>query len=321
LTFASHCMKYFTIKKDILATLSYFNLFEYPLRRNEIFRFLGHCDDYREFEAGLLELLEDSMVFKIGDFYSLNNNYKLATRRYKGNEAARITILRKANRGGAFISTFPFVRGVGISGSLSKLYADDKSDIDYFIITAANRLFIARTFLHIFKKITFLFSRQHDFCMNYFVDEAEPVIREKNIYTAAEIVTLLPIRGKITFDRFFTSNSWANSFFPNSGKPKMRQQDKRKSWVKFIVEKMLDNRFGDAVDNLLMKITINRWDKKTVPHVTDKNVLAQPMHAGKHFFKQNPALLQKKILTKYDKSLSDVFSRYEISRSFLTGNH
>lgn len=318
--YIGHCMKYFTIKKDILATLSYFNLFEYPLRRNEIFGFLGHCDDYKEFERGLLELLEDSMVFKIGDFYSINNNYRLATRRYKGNEVARIT-LKKAARGGSLISAFPFVRGVGVSGSLSKLYADDKSDIDYFIITAANRLWIARTFLHIFKKFTFLFNRQNDFCMNYFVDEAEPVIIEKNIYTAAEVVTLLPIQGEMIFDRFFSSNAWTNSFFPNKTIPKTREWDKGKKWFKFLIEKILNNRAGDALDNLLMKITIRRWSKKTVPYSTDSRVFMPAMHAGKHFSKQNPALLQKRILTRYDKSLTEVFRRYEVSRSYLTGNH
>ena len=63
-------MKYYTIRKDILATLAYFNMFDYPLKKNEIFIFLGHCNDYREFEQALTNLLNDSAIFKIGDFYS-----------------------------------------------------------------------------------------------------------------------------------------------------------------------------------------------------------------------------------------------------------
>ncbi len=312
-------MKYFSIKKDILATLAYFNLFEYPLRKNEIFGFLGHCDDYNEFETGLKHLIEDSMVFKIGDFYSIHNNYKLATRRYKGNEAARI-MLRKAKRGAALIAAFPYIRAVGVSGSLSKLYADDKSDIDYFIITSANRLWIARTFLHIFKKFTFLFNRQHDFCMNYFIDEADTVIIEKNIYTAAEIVTLLPIRGKQVFDSFYKSNSWTQTFFPNKiiNNPELPRA--WKTWMGYLIEKILDNRLGDKLDNLLMKITARRWDNKTSTNKLDSKGMLQGMHTGKHFSKQNPACLQKRILMRYEKSLIDIFSKYEVSRSYLTGN-
>src|ERR1700712_1238450 len=185
-------MKYFNIRKDILATLAYFNLFDYPLKKNEIFLFLGHCNDYREFEQALTILLKDSAVYKMAEFYSLKDDFKLAVRRFRGNEKA-MSMLKKAEKAAVIISAFPFVKAVAVSGSLSKYFADDQSDIDFFIITQANRLWIARTFLHIFKKLTFIVRRQNYFCMNYFNDEAEPVIREKNIYTAMEVATVLPM--------------------------------------------------------------------------------------------------------------------------------
>jgi hypothetical protein len=309
-------MKYFTIKKDILATIAYFNLFDYPLRKNEIFGFLGHCDDYREFENALKTLVTECHVFRIGDFYSLQNNYKLAIRRYRGNENARIMI-GKAKWGASIIAAFPFVRAVGVSGSLSKLFADENSDIDYFIITAANRLWIARTLLHIFKKLTFLFKKQHFFCMNYFVDEAEPDILEKNIYTATEVVTLLPLRGDDIFENFFKVNNWAQTFFPNkniSNPPLLRA---RKYWIKLMFEKILSNRFGDAADNFFMRLTARRWDQKTRDKKMDSKGILLSMHTGKHFSKPHPAFFQKKILQRYEKSLSEVFKRYELTRSYL----
>ncbi len=207
-------MKYYSIKKDILATLTYFDMFDYPLRKSEIFIFLGHCDDFHEYEFGLRDLLNESSIFKIGEFYSLHNDYTLAVRRYKGNEKAN-SMLRKADRAAFILSCFPFVKGIAVSGSLSKYFADEKTDIDFFIITTANRLWIARTILHIFKKITYLLNMQDLFCMNYFIDEAELGIIEKNIYTATEIATILPLCGCKIFDSFFKVNSWARSFFPN----------------------------------------------------------------------------------------------------------
>src|SRR5947199_5342274 len=163
-------MKYFNIRKDILATLAYFNMFDYPLKKNEIFLYLGHCNDYREFEQALTNLLKDQAVYKMADFYSLQNDSKLPIRRFKGNELAT-SMLKKAEKAAAIISAFPFVKGVAVSGSLSKHFADEQSDIDFFIITHANRLWIARTFLHIFKKLTFLVRRQDHFGMNYCIDE------------------------------------------------------------------------------------------------------------------------------------------------------
>src|SRR5450432_462979 len=112
-------MEYSLVKKDILAVLTYFDLFNYPLRKGEIFIFLNQCDNMDEFEKALDNLIHECIVFRIGHFYSVCNNYTLANRRTLGNERARF-LLKKAERGASIISFFPFVKGVAVSGSLSK---------------------------------------------------------------------------------------------------------------------------------------------------------------------------------------------------------
>jgi hypothetical protein len=305
-------MKYFNIRKDILATLAYFNMFDYPLKKNEIFLFLGHCNDYREFEQALANLLKDSAVYKMADFYSLQNDFKLAIRRFRGNEKA-ISMLKKAEKAATIIAAFPFVRAVAVSGSLSKYFADEQSDIDFFIITKANRLWIARTLLHIFKKLTFLVHRQSYFCMNYFIDEAEPAIMEKNIYTAMEIATILPLRDNGIFDQFFKENNWARVFFPNKylHTPPVKQTGK--SGIKSLTEKCLNNRLGDSLDNFLMNKTAKSWNSKTQSNKTDNKGMLLSMHVGKHFSKPNPDVFQKQILQTYENSLSEIFKRCELS--------
>jgi hypothetical protein len=305
-------MKYFTIRKDILATLAYFNMFNYPLKKNEIFIFLGHCNDYREFEQALNNLQKESVIFKMGDFYSLQNDFKIAIRRYRGNEKAT-RMLKKAKTAAAIIAAFPFVKGVAVSGSLSKYFADDQSDIDFFIITTANRLWIARTFLHIFKKLTFIINRQSLFCMNYFIDEEEPAILEKNIYTAMEIATLLPLKGSGIIDNFFKANNWARNFFPNKYLHTPSTPITGKSWVKSFAEKALNNRFGDYLDDFLMNKTAKSWNSKTRANKKDSKGMLMSMHIGKHFSKPNPDIFQKKILQRYETSLSDIFKRCELS--------
>src|SRR2546430_6574247 len=90
------------------------------------------------------------------------------------------------------------------------------TDIDFFIITSANRLWIARTCMHLFKKLTFLTGRQHWYCMNYYIDEEALNIEEHNIFTATELITLLPVCGNGTMQRFFQMNSWVSVYFPNN---------------------------------------------------------------------------------------------------------
>ena len=308
-------MKYYSIKKDILATLAYFNMFDYPLSKSEIFIFLGHCDDFHEFEFGLQELQDEFIIFKIGEFYSLYNNYSLAARRYRGNEKAKI-MLRKADKAASLLSAFPFVRGIAVSGSLSKNFADENTDIDFFIITSANRLWIARTFLHIFKKFTYLFNMQDLFCMNYFIDEEELGILEKNIYTATEIATIMPLCGCKIFDSFFKENTWARSYFPNKYMYIPPSRDIKKTWFKYLIEKLFNNRIGNSLDKYLMKLTAKSWDSKTRSNKTNSKGILMSMHTGRHFSKPNPDTFQKKLLQRYDNHLSEIFRLYEHSRSY-----
>jgi hypothetical protein len=308
-------MKYLCIKKDIIATLAYFNMFDYPLKKREIFTFLGHCDDFQEYDQALDNLVNESVIFKIGDFYSLQNNYAIAERRYKGNEKAS-KMLKKAEIAANIISVFPFVKGIAVSGSLSKFFADDNADIDFFIITTANRLWIARTLLHIFKKITFLFNLQDHFCMNYFVDEAEPGIIEKNIYTATEIATILPLYGGRIFEIFYKVNGWTGVYFPNKYMDASFTKEIKRSWYKNLVEKIFQNRFGNSLDNYLMKLTAERWASKTRRKKKNSKGFLMSMHTGKHFSKPDPEHFQKKLLQRYENNLAEIFSRYELSKFY-----
>ena len=71
----------------------------------------------------------------------------------------------KAIKRAKFISKFPYIENVSISGALSKNYYNNDGDIDFFLITQPNRLWIARTLLIIYKKMFLLNSRKY-FCVN-----------------------------------------------------------------------------------------------------------------------------------------------------------
>lgn len=299
-------------RKDILATLTYFNLFDYPLKRREIFVFLGNTCSSNEFDDALSLLVDDAVVYRIGEFYSLRNEYSLSQRRTRGNEKARL-MLKKADKAARIISHFPYVRGVAVSGSLSKNYADDTADIDFFIITAANRLWVSRSFLHLFKKLTFLFNRQHYFCMNYFIDEAGKEIIEKNIYTATEIVTLLPLRGGNVFDEFYAANSWTMNFLPNNFLRNSPAGNLPGTWVKKLLEKLFNNKTGDKLDTYLMNLTSKSWGMKTNNQKKNKRGIVMSLKASRHYSKPDPANFQFKLLKLYENNLEAVYSGMERS--------
>ena len=287
------------VRKNILATLAYFDLFSYPLTMEEIFLFLPAKYDQDEFYYALRCLVIDRQIFKLDKYYSLKNDYFLADRRENGNrKAAEMIVIAK--KVGDLLIRFPYVRGIAISGSLSKNFADEHSDIDLFIITARNRLWIARTTMHLFKKLTFLVRKEDYFCMNYYVDERDLVIHEKNIYTATEVATLIPINGDAIFEQFFAANGWTRHYLPNKCLRLASAKPVKNSILKRSIEFLFNNSIGNAIDSLLMEITSTRWAKKMLLKKRNDHGIIMGMDSGKHFAKPDPRNFQQKLLAKYE---------------------
>lgn len=294
------------LRHGILKVLVYFDLFDYPVSKNEIIFFLDQKNiSVHEISVALDELIIDECIFRYSEFYSIQTNAEIAERRITGNINAE-KLFPVGKKVSQFLYQFPFTRGIGISGSLSKNFALENDDIDYFIITKANRLWICRTILHLLKKVSFIINKQHLYCMNYFIDEHAMEIEEKNIFTAMELITLIPVCGNGTMDKFFTTNYWVGSYFPNY-KLKMQHEKTytRNSILKRVFEFFLDNKLGDFLDNYLMKITTRRWKKKEQNKKVNSKGNRMGLSTGKHFAKPNPDYFQQKIVSGYVDKLNE----------------
>jgi len=290
----------------ILRILAYFDIFQYPLTKKEIRQFLPEFTDAK-LESILQSMILNRTVFLQNDFYSLHDNPLLAYRRKEGNLRAK-KLIPRANSIGSFLYLFPFVRAIAISGSLSKDFAEENADIDFFIITKSNRLWIARTIMHLFKKLTFITGHQHYFCMNYYIDEEALLIQDKNIFTAIEIGTLLPVRGYRTLNEFFEVNSWSSEFINGVAKLNAPVRDKKevKPWYKRFSESVFNNRIGDDLDKWLMGVTTRRWQNKNVKGIRNKNGRTMNLITGRHFSRSNPGAFQEKVLLLYKQKLNDL---------------
>lgn len=295
------------IEKSVLKVLAYFDIFCYPLRAEEIRSFLDQSCNETDFIAALQNLIVAGKIFRLNEFYSLQNEPALSQRRIKGNERAG-SLLRIAERIASTIYKFPYVRAVGVSGSVSKNFADEQADIDYFIITKSNRLWIARTLLHIFKKNPFLKNRHHHYCMNYFVDEADLVIEEKNIYTATELFTLIPMAGNGSMKKFFEANCWSFVYFPNLSLPEIKKENKPLLWYKKLMELFFNTRFGDWLENYFFRLTTKRWKKKEEEKRLNTKGERMGLKTGKHVSKPNPIFFHDWFVSKYETRLNEVMN-------------
>lgn len=285
-------------RESVLKALAYFDIFHYPLTKEEVRMFLDRRLTVNRLDTTLSSLVADRIIFLHNGVYSLQDNPLLSYRRYQGNRRAK-AMLQKAQRIGRFLYQFPFVRAIGVSGSLSKDYADEKADIDFFIIAKANRLWVARTLMHLFKKLTFLTGRQRLYCMNYYIDEEALELEDQNIFTAIELKTVVPVAGEEALNAFFTRNSWADKWLPACVQRRQKEKDKNPCLLKQVVEKLFDNRIGNKMDNMFFRLTTARWNRKEINGKRNEKGIRMGLITGKHFAKSNPGDFQEKMLSLY----------------------
>ena len=170
--------------------------------------------------------------------------------------------------------------------------------------------------MHLFKKWSFLTGRQHWYCMNYYVDEEALEIKEKNIFTATEMITLLPASGNGGLVKFFDANDWTAHYFPHY---RTRQKEAKgpvpSSVLKTTLEKLLNNRWGDRLDDLLQRWTSRRWEKKEQRGDRNKKGNRMSLQNDKHFSRPNPGNFQQRVLGRYEVRLKELQLRWDISES------
>ncbi|MFA6058780.1 MAG: hypothetical protein WC756_11325 [Taibaiella sp.] len=273
-----------------LLLLKYFNIFRHPLRLDEILKFSGKTETVIELEAYLDELIAAGTISKMGNYYLYEGDQQYIDKREKG-EAYAARLIPKAKRSARFIALFPFVKFVGISGSLSKGYADEKTDFDFFIVTAANTLWICRTLLHLVKKMSYLIGKQHSMCMNYFIDEQKLELEEKNIFTQIELSTLIPVYNQDMYRLILLSNK---NNLPNLQHLGLDIDEDEYNTASLLIKEK--NTWWRPLNILLMKLTDAKWRKKWKKNGYPMSDYALALKTTPYISKNHPKNYQKIIL-------------------------
>ncbi|MFY8109728.1 MAG: nucleotidyltransferase domain-containing protein [Bacteroidia bacterium] len=298
-----------TLQSKIVVTLAYFDLFKFPLTHSEIIKFSKISSDQIELiQQELNSLTEKKIIYNHQQYYSLSNSKELDVKRENGQKYAE-RLMKKAVKYSNIINSFPFVRSVCISGSLSKGCVDEQGDIDYFIVTEPQRLWITRTLLIAFKKLFLLNSHKY-FCVNYFVDTKHLEIPDKNIFTATELLTLLPMNGKKIYYDLIQNNEWAYTYLPNVQIEQKEELQIKKLYLKLFLEKILSGSLGDFFDTFFMNLTIKKWKSKFKNF--DEESLDTALRSRKYVSKHHPQQFQKVVLTRLESSISQLHKQFNL---------
>jgi len=290
------------LSQKFLKTLAYYDIFSYPLTKEEIFYNTPTNGDTKEkVFKNINNLAELGIIHNNNGYYSLSNNSGYVPRRIAGNKRAEKR-LKTAKYFTKIIARFPYVRAVLISGSLSKGYMDEKADIDFFIITKPHRLWISRFLLMLFKKM-FLLNSKKNFCINYYITTENLEIKNKNIYTAIELASLLPTYGADIYENLYNANHWIKKYVPNYPK---REIDGVKNFKLFILQRIIEplfnNVLGEKLDDLFM-LLFYYYDKKRYSNFDEKRFQSSFIFR-KNISTHHPESFQNKVLRALEQKIS-----------------
>jgi hypothetical protein len=205
----------------IKQTLAYRSVFRYPLTFYQLATFLVANKPYKYdfFVKELNKMVKKEHIgYKDGKFYLRGTKpVSWDTRLKKSAE-----MYAEATKTLKLLEIIPWIKMVCITGSLAAYNADKSSDIDIFVVTEKNRLWLTRGFVGMLLKIIHAYvtvdGEPGKICPNLYVDESklEWPNNKQNVYTAHEIVMMQPVLNRDnTYFKFFKTNGWIVRYFPN----------------------------------------------------------------------------------------------------------
>ncbi len=267
------------LEKAILATITYFDLLDYPLTLVEIQKFLIQPKEKKLSPVNLgviLETLEESSflqekIAQKNGFYFLRGRERIIEEKILRHKLAQEK-WKKTKKVVKILQIIPYIRMVAGSGSLALSNTKDKSDLDLLIIVKNGRIFLTR-FL-----ITFLVSilgmkrdrlgrsTKDKICLNHYLADSSLILPGQSLYTAYEYQHLVPLFRYDVFLRFKEANKdWMRKFLVNVeiSREDAREIKKNKIFIlkAKILEFLFDNFFGDWLEEKIGRMQKKRIEK------------------------------------------------------------
>ena len=301
------------MEQKLKKVLQYFSFFDYYPTFEEIYTFFPVKISKKK-----LKMIFEAKKYTVGEYNKTSQKSKVKSQKLKSKvKSNNVTIEQwnnlfkrqqiSKNKLNSlrfklyikFLSFFPQIKLIGLSGSIAMMNADLDDDIDLFIITSKNRLFTARFLATIFAFIMGLKRKKGlqkapgKVCLNLFFDESDlRVPKFKQIeYVAHEILQMKPIIIKSNvYEQFLKANDWVLKLFPNAAlpvilrvKPEGSLAYARKSETSSEILHFVQNdKVGDCLENLLKNLQLSLIRRhKTTEIITDSQLWFHPVDFGK----------------------------------------
>jgi len=197
----------------VLRAVTYAALFDYPLTLPQLRESLAGVTADEGTIAGWWRqsALLQAAIERRGELFFPAGRADLIDIR-KRREAVSHALLQQDRRILTLVSRMPFVQMVALSGSLAHLNAERSADVDLFVITRANRVWLVTVAVLLVSKAL---GWRRRLCMNYVVSERQMAVVPTDLFTANQIIHLRPLFGGMVYRRFLDANPFVARCYPN----------------------------------------------------------------------------------------------------------
>jgi hypothetical protein len=218
----------YRLGKNIVATITYYDVFDMPLSAFEIWKHLicQKTDDASENQpctlGDVFKFLGsrqiDSKISEKNGMYFLRGQDGLVAKRIRA-EKVSVSKLKRMRRLARVLAFVPYLRMLGATGSLAMKNGLRESDWDMFVVLRSGKIWTGRTlltgFLHLIGKRRHGRKIQDRACLNYFVTENNLEIGSKDLFSAHEYRFFIPLIDFTLFQIFELKNRWILEYRPN----------------------------------------------------------------------------------------------------------
>ena len=213
----------YNIEIKINKTLCYSDLFDYPLKKEELWKYLVSST---KVEKELFEqvIKRSKAILKKREWYYLKGRDSIIKLRL-GREKESVIKIRNSKKIVKIISKIPTVLFIGLSGALAMNNSDKDDDIDFFLITSEDAVWSTRFFVLIILAILGVKRKRNgknisnSICLNMLITNNALSLRniKKDLYLAHEITQLRPLFDRGNFYKtFLINNIWVKKYLINS---------------------------------------------------------------------------------------------------------
>lgn len=193
---------------DIIAVIELIQNFGIAADENILYAILPSKTTKKDFSDALQRLEKSGKIKRIADRLFLDKHLE----KQKSKKIAR-SLFQKNNTYLKLCSRLPWVRFISLTGTNAYEFCHENDDIDLFVISAPNRLWILYVLIVI---VTKTINRRPLFCFNYLIDENNLSTPQKTYHNAIQLYMMKPLLNANYKKQLLKINTWIKDYLPNA---------------------------------------------------------------------------------------------------------